>query len=302
MPESQFVDTDAPLKFGSDQILWYNNGRWGEAGYAIPNPGVEFSGMKPVPGTGKLWVTNTEAYSLSKLIGATMFELAHREDARFTRPPNVKFLYDLHSLIIAARNRLAARAVPLNEEEFRAQHATPAPRVWPTFPVPFFRESRIRNEDIRQWLELMLLCQTEIMQHSDADKSLEISQIFAGQVGKYLKRVLFLMGTKFFGATRAEAQADNFEITAEMFQNYSIDSRFVFTEITESRPPLQAHPTENDLSGIKGVAITDALLFAEKWPQVEFAVTGTAAGIQRESGASATGGSFIPPAGSMPRV
>jgi hypothetical protein len=26
------------LQFGTDEILWYDNGRWGEAGYAIANP------------------------------------------------------------------------------------------------------------------------------------------------------------------------------------------------------------------------------------------------------------------------
>jgi len=39
------MTTDAPM-FSTEEILWYDNGRWGEAGYAIANP------------NGKTWTNN----------------------------------------------------------------------------------------------------------------------------------------------------------------------------------------------------------------------------------------------------
>ena len=39
------MSTAAPT-FSSDEILWYDNGRWGESGYAIANP------------AGKTWTNN----------------------------------------------------------------------------------------------------------------------------------------------------------------------------------------------------------------------------------------------------
>ena len=49
------MTTDAPM-FSTEEILWYDNGRWGEAGYAIANP------------NGKTW-TNNGFYFLGVRIG-----------------------------------------------------------------------------------------------------------------------------------------------------------------------------------------------------------------------------------------
>ncbi len=38
--------TVAPT-FGTDEILWYDNGKWGDAGYALANP------------NGKTWTNNS---------------------------------------------------------------------------------------------------------------------------------------------------------------------------------------------------------------------------------------------------
>ncbi|MGD9723282.1 MAG: hypothetical protein AB7O59_18385 [Pirellulales bacterium] len=38
----------ATAMFSTDEILWYDNGRWGEAGYAIANP------------AGKVWTNNSK--------------------------------------------------------------------------------------------------------------------------------------------------------------------------------------------------------------------------------------------------
>ncbi len=41
------ASTTTSVTFGTDEILWYDNGKWGDAGYAIANP------------NGKIWTNNS---------------------------------------------------------------------------------------------------------------------------------------------------------------------------------------------------------------------------------------------------
>jgi hypothetical protein len=68
--------------FSSDEILWYDNGRWGEAGYAVANP------------AGKTWTNNAVIYQFHSLVGRNMFELMHRGDVKFYGPPHKQFWFD----------------------------------------------------------------------------------------------------------------------------------------------------------------------------------------------------------------
>ena len=63
------------ISFGSDEPLWYNVGRWGRAGYAVPNLG------------GKNWTLNTVTGQLFTLIGRNLQDLMHMPDRLFSRPP-----------------------------------------------------------------------------------------------------------------------------------------------------------------------------------------------------------------------
>ena len=90
------MSTAQPM-FATDEILWYDNGKWGEVGYAIANP------------SGKIWTNNSVIFQFHSLVGRNLFELLHRTDARFYGPPHKQFWYDLHQLIVTARKRLADR-------------------------------------------------------------------------------------------------------------------------------------------------------------------------------------------------
>ena len=81
------MTTTSPM-FGTDEILWYDNGKWGQAGYAIANP------------NGKVWTNNTVIYQFHELVGRNMFELMHRADVRFYAPPHKQFWFELHQLIV----------------------------------------------------------------------------------------------------------------------------------------------------------------------------------------------------------
>lgn len=244
--------------FDTDEILWYDNGKFGQAGYGLPNPG------------GKTWTNNSVIAGLFDIFGRNMFELAHREDARFYAPPHKQFWFDLHQLIVTARKRLNDRArSPADNNGLDVKHAAPNPQVFLVYPLPCFGE-RVRQLDIREYIRISLLMMSEIMQHSDNEHPTYITPGFAALVSKYLQEILALFATKYFGKTRAQAYDPAFVLADADFQAYDPTKVLTSVELTEERPPLQWWPTENDLSQIRGLPINEALILCKRWPQTNW--------------------------------
>jgi len=242
-----------PPVFETDEILHYKNGKWGDAGYAIPNP------------AGKHYTVNIEIFQLHSVLGRSLFELTHREDAKFYSPPHKQYWYDLHQMLVVARKRLADVTRHENDTNgLVATHATPAQQVFAVYPIPYFGE-RIRQPDIRQFAQLGLMLLSEMMQHGDNERSTYVTPHFSGVMGRYLQEILAKMATKYFGYSREAAYAPNFALKDTDFSGYDPMKFMTSFEMTEERPRQQWWPTENDLSGIRSLPITEALMFAERW-------------------------------------
>lgn len=240
--------------FDTDEVLWYDNEKWGRAGYAIPNP------------AGKTWTNNSVIYQLVQLVGRNLFELAHREDVKFYTAPHKQFWFDLHQLIITARKRLRDRMRDeADSNGLVTQHVTPVPQVFIVYPVPYFGE-RIRQPDVREYTQLTLMLLSEMMQHSDNERVTHVTPTFVAKSGEYLREILALFATKYFGKSREVAYAIDFALADEDFQTYKPSTVMTSVEMTEERPPLQWWPTENDLSQIRGLPINEALVLAKRWP------------------------------------
>lgn len=285
---------EATATFATDEILWYDNGKWGAAGYAIANP------------AGKTWTNNTVIFQFHSLVGRNMFELLHRPDVKFYGPPHKQFWFDLHQLIVTARKRLSDRQrLPNDSNGLVVQHAAPAPQVFLAWPIPFFGE-RIRQPDIREYAQLALLMLSEMMQHSENELATHITDSFAAKVGQYLREILALMATKYFGYTRAAAYDPAFTLKDADFATYDPSKVMTSVEMTEERPPLQWWPTEGDLTAIRAIPFNEALVLAKRWPAS--AVLGTAQGFAPPSldGLNASGtsaasvASFVTPPGQAP--
>lgn len=241
--------------FGSDEPLWYNNGRWGAAGYGVPNPG------------GKYNAINSTVLGFVKMMGRGLFQIMHKEDRRFIKPLGKDICWDIYQLIVLARARLSAVAVPPNESELQGEHATPASEPFILFPVPFFGDS-CRNEDLRNYCRQMLLCLTEAMQHSEADKSEEITTTgFATTVGKRLHRILCLLACKYFGYARADVYPNlGFVIPDEKWKTFNPTLLSTSFEMTEERVDPGWIPTENDLRAIRGIPAVLCMPFCRSFP------------------------------------
>lgn len=287
--------------FASAEPLWFDCGRWGECGYAIPNP------------MGKTFTNNPVIYALVDMIGRNVFELMHRGDVRFYGPPLKQFWYDMHQLLIVARKRMSDQAIaPNSDNVFIPTHATPTPQMFLVYPVPLFGD-RVKQLDVLYYDTLIHMLLSDIMQHSDNEKSGYISTDFAAMIGKYLKEILSRIATKYFGATRADATKDDYIIPDAAFTAYDPSKVLTSVEMTEERPPMQWWPTSVDLSQIRGLPYSTALTFAKRWPSSNWldagavntrlsALTGKIdTGNQQNTAAASTAtGSFIPAANVAP--
>jgi hypothetical protein len=244
--------------FQTDAVLWFNDGRWGLCGYGIPN------------GQGKTWTLNTWIYHIHKLCGEMLFDLAHRESVRFKQPPHKDFWWDWHKAIVSARgNLMANRMDPGTTLNIKEGHVTSNKQTFVVYPVPFFGE-RVRQEDVRMQMQLCLRLLGELMQHGANERAYYIDGTLVDLCVGLLNEMLKIVAIKYFAFDPKEVAAagSSFVIPPDRFnaENYTPQNRIPSTEMSTERPPMLWWPTENDLSAIRGIAYTDALLFAQRWP------------------------------------
>jgi len=247
--------------FRSDQILWYNNGRWGSLGYAVPNVGDD-----PV-------TLNDGVRYLVEVIGRNLAGVMHTADVDLRRPPTINTLTRIHKLVTRARTILAGRQVPPGTPDMEATHNTPAPQDHLIYPVPYFR---VRNGWIKQYCGLILGSLSEAVQHTDNRKAYEFGLEFSGIVGQYLHRVYRLMATELFGVPAAEAAKLDFTLTEAQLASYDPAKWFTSTELIDTVPPLLDVPTEDDKVVLTDGIPASLLIGAVPWPSGGAGASGAA--------------------------
>lgn len=269
MPDTATLDPNQPIlqpagfdpkseihRFETSEILWWDNGAWGKAGYAIPNDG------------GKTTTSNETIREIHSFLGRGLFGLMHRDDVKFSRPFNAEWLYDLNKMLTLGIKRMSDHAVSWSDKrQGDTEHATNTPAVFTVFPIPFFGQ-RIRQRDAYRWAQQTMLLLSEVMQHSDNDYDDDITDMFAAMVQQKLLRVQRDMAMKYLGFTREQTEAPGFTIPSSAFAKGTYDPSSLFTsfEMIEERMPEQWWPTSNDLTPISGIASTVANVFAKRWP------------------------------------
>jgi hypothetical protein len=235
----------------TDAVLWYNVGQFGELGYAVPNFSDDVGSLNP---------TITD---LVNLVGRNLFSIMHHEDADLSIPPSINTVRRVHRLYTRFGQLVTARAVPTSEINFETQHVQPAGEVFQVYPIPFFL---VRNKFMRRWAELVLMMLAETMQHTENRKTMEISTVFAGQVGKYMLRLYANLATELFGKTREEVQVPGFVLTEDELATYNPGAYFTSTEMIDTVPHLGHVFTEDRLEVLSaGVPVT-SLPTLQPWP------------------------------------
>lgn len=267
--------------FLTDQVQWYNNGVWGQLGFACPNFGDD-------PAT-----INSSIHYLVSVIGRNLQAVMLSQDAYKTTPPVINTLTRVHKLITRARKILAGRAIPPNKMNLEPQHASPAPAIFLIYPTPYFR---VRNQFLKEWGGLVLMALTEAMQHTENAQAFEISTNFAGLIGQYLHRVYRQMATELFDVPAAEAEALDFTLTAEVLASYDPGRYFSSTEMIDTVPPIQQIPTEDDLRVLTAGIPASELVGLQPYPRAgAFADQPTSAAAAGQETKESSGESFAAP-------
>jgi hypothetical protein len=143
-----------------------------------------------------------------------------------------------------------------------------------------------------------------MMQHSENELATYVTASFASKIGQYLREILALLATKYFGYTRAQAYDPAFTLKDADFTNYDPAKVMTSVEMTEERPPVQWWPTETDLTAIRAIPYNEALVLAKRWPptavlsEMHFDVSAVAGAPPASS--PGAGASFVTPPGQAP--
>lgn len=265
------------MPFTTDQILWYNNGVWGELGYAVPNFGDDVATL------------NSNIHYLVEVIGRNLQAILQHGDADVRVPPSINTLTRIHKLVIRARTILAGRSVPSAKPNMETKHVTPAPEVFIIYPARYFR---IRNWFLKEYAGLALIGLSEAMQHTENAKPFEISTDFAGLIGQYFHRIYERMATELFGVPSAEAEALDFTLSEEQLGSYDPGKYFTSTELIDIVVRFERMPTEDDFNVLaRGIPATD-LVGLTPYPATNPYPASEAGG---QSEATASGDAFEPP-------
>ena len=226
----------------SDTVRWYNVGKFGEAGYAVPAWGNDSATLNP------------NIAELTDLIGQNLFALLHQEDADLRTPPSINTLRAIHTLYVRAGQILTARAVPPGQTEFRTTHVSPAAQVFKVYPVPYFK---MRNPHLKRWAGFALMLLSEMFQHTENRKTMVITTTFAADVGKYLTQIYYNMATELFGKPAADVSKPGFILTDADFLAYNPAAIFTRSELVDTVPPFDMVFTEDQLDTLRqGIPVT----------------------------------------------
>jgi hypothetical protein len=243
------------MAFRTDKILWYNNGVWGELGYACPNLGDNTSTL------------NVGVKKLVDVMGRNLSAIMQSEDVDLRTPPTINTIFRVKRLCERAKAIVGARAVPPNVPEMEATHATPAAEVFLLYPVPYFN---VRNAFLKEWCAYILSAIGEACQHTSNRKPYEISADFASVVLQLVRRVYTQLGVELLGVSAEAARADDFVISDDLLKTYDPSKFFTRTEMIDTLPALNEIPTEDDLTMLTdGIAAPLCKPFLQTWPSQE---------------------------------
>jgi hypothetical protein len=238
-------------KLFTDAILWYNVGKFGSAGYAVPNWSDDIKSL------------NASIKDLTDVVGRNLSNIMHHEDADLRTPPSINTLKRIHRLYIRAGQILAARAIPPGQDNMETMHVSPSEETFCVFPVPYFR---VRNSFMKGWCRLCLTMLSEAFQHTENRKEVEISTAFAGLMGQYLTRIYTSMATELFGKTAAEVRVPGFLLQDADFAAYDPAQFFTSTEMSDTVPAFDQVFTEDMRKSItEGIPVTQ-LPSLDTWP------------------------------------
>lgn len=274
--------------FLSDKPRWYNNGIFGEMGFAVP-----WWGNNPT-------TVNEQIAKFVNVIGLNVLGIMSMPDARMSRPPQRECLNSVAKMIYRGRDVLASRMVRFNQERtFQAGHVTPQPQAFLIHPAPYFT---VKNEWLKEYGGIALMMMSEAMQHTNNDHPTEITEEFAFRMGEFLQRILVFIATELLDVGKEAATDPAFVIPDESWQNYNPLKKITVFESLDTPTRTDHLPTEDDLQLlVKGIpTVQFNMAHIQNWPlgPTELPTSNIATGAAAEGGEGTAAGTGTASSGS----
>src|ERR1700693_6547148 len=203
----------------TESILRYNVGKFGAAGYAVPNWSDNIASM------------NITILNMVDTIGRNLFAFLHHDDADQRTPPSINTIERINKLCLRIRQILASRAIAPGTLNMENVHAEPAPDIFKVYPAPYFS---CRNSFLKMYAGLIFTCLSELMQSTENRNPIEISTTLSSLVGQYFQRIYTMMATELLAVPAAIAQAPGYTIDTPTLAAYNPSNYFTSTELVDT--------------------------------------------------------------------
>ncbi|MGD9632170.1 MAG: hypothetical protein AB7G28_20775 [Pirellulales bacterium] len=223
------------VKFGSDRVLLYNVAPWAQMGFGVPNFGDNV-------GTLALPIHNLVDY-----IGKVQLLIMTHVDAQRTQPPSPNTLIRMMTVLNRAKAVFQSRMKSYTQQRTEPGHASPDLRAWLIHPVPYFESGFVRNHWLKEYNMLTMIALTNMLQHSDNNLALTITETFAKDIDIYFHDIRMFIGVELLGKKRSDMETDDsFDVTSDILL-YKPENFTTNFEGLDTPGPVEAVPTEDDL-------------------------------------------------------
>lgn len=228
-----------PTIFGTDRVLLYDVDPWGRLGFGCPNFGNNIGSLS-------LPIAN-----LVDEIGKIQLYVMTHVDAMRDQPPGRNTVERLAKMCARIQSVLALRQQTDGAQRLEPVHATPGPEIFLIHPCPYFKSDIVVNRWLREYNQLCMVALTNMMQHSDNNLALTITEKFAKDIWAYFREIQLRLATELLLIERTVAEAPDFKITPTMLDAYAPSTVTVNTEASDVGTPLFGLPTEDDLGPLR---------------------------------------------------
>ena len=263
----------------TDSILHYKTGsKLDDFKLAVPNWSDDIQSI------------NSTIVQLIELVGQNTLLIMTGNDARLRTAPYLDTIRTIHSLHVRFLNLLGSRARKENQTRFQGQHNTPSIIVPKVYPVPY---GNVENRFLKDFCEISLQLQCEMLQHTENAIPFTISQAFADMAYSYSNRMYSFVAMDLFGISPSVAEAPGFILTEEQLAAYAPSKWIAPTERINTVARLDQILTEDAMRYIRGgIPITE--LPPNLLPFSGSSLTGDDLSSQRVASQVSSGGGFTP--------
>lgn len=277
------------MSFGTDRVMLYNVQPWSDLGFGSPNFGENVG------------TVNNAVARLVDEVGKTQLFIMMGTDAMRWKAPSRNTIERLAKLLMRVQTILSGRARKNSDLLLEAGHATPDQNIFMIHPCPYFPSEVLRNPWLKEYNNLVMIALANMMQHSDNNLPLNVTEAFAKDVWQWFREIKILLGTELLLLPRSEVEKDEFVFTDAHFSAYDSSKVIINMEAADTPSNIFGLYTEDDLRpllvGIPANQIAPLLTQAPIGPLGPFAGQNPAGGFSSGVSGSQTNVAAAPTAG-----